>query len=612
MAAKIEDYALIGDMEAAALVDRNGSIDWLCWPDFSSEACLASLLGTPDNGYWKITPVEGDWNSTRRYRDHTLILETTFENPGGAVRLIDFMPPRGRHSDVVRIVEGVRGSMPMRMQLALRFEYGHVIPWVTGINDGIRAVAGPNLAILHASVPVRGEDMTTVADFTVHKGERVWFTLTYSNSWELDPPQINWESALKDTLRIWRTWNKRLKYKGKYREGIELSLMVLKAMTFRPTGGIVAAVTTSLPEQIGGVRNWDYRYCWLRDSTFTLLALMNGGHFDEAAAWQDWLLRALGGSPDQVQIMYGLRGEQRLTENELDWFTGYENSLPVRVGNAASLQVQLDIYGEMMDSFYHVLQGLKRHTEDDFRVLCVLMRHLEQVWQLPDEGIWETRGGRQQFTYSKMMAWVAFDRAVMLAEQYEFRGPIEKWKTIRDAIHAEICERAFSREKNSFTGAYGSEHLDAALLLMPVVGFLPGSDARVKGTVKAIERELMPHGFVLRYNPAKFTDGMPYGEGAFLACSFWMVSALNAIGRKRDAMALFEKLLAVRNDLGLLSEEYDPKRKRLVGNYPQAFSHIALVNAAFDLECDGAKVRKRSQRQAACNPTKNTKSRAVR
>lgn len=612
MAAKIEDYALIGDMEAAALVDRNGSIDWLCWPDFSSEACFASLLGTQDNGYWKIAPLEGEWRSTRRYRNHTLILETTYEHQGGVARLLDFMPPRGRHSDVVRIVEGVRGAVPMRMQLALRFEYGHTVPWVTAINDGIRAVAGPNLAILHASVPVRGEDLTTVADFTLHKGERVWFTLTYGNSWEPDPPQINWERALGDTLRIWRNWNKHLKYQGKCRAEIELSLMVLKAMTFRPTGGIVAAVTTSLPELLGGVRNWDYRYCWLRDSTFTLLALMNGGHYEEAGAWQDWLLRALGGSPDKVQIMYGLRGEQRLTEGKIDWLAGYENSRPVRVGNSAAEQMQIDIYGEMMDSFFHTLHGLKRHSEDDFRVLCLLMKHLERVWKQPDEGIWETRGGRQQFTYSKMMTWVAFDRAVLIAEQHMFRGPIDEWKTIRDAIHSEVCERAFSRKKNSFTRAYGSDQLDASLLLMPAVGFLPGSDARVKGTVEAIERELMTDGFVLRYDTSKVEDGLPPGEGAFLACSFWMVSALKAVGRKRDAVALFEKLLALRNDMGLLSEEYDPEQKRLIGNFPQAFSHIALVNAAFDLECDGARIRQRSNREMDRKPTKNSKSKAAR
>jgi GH15 family glucan-1,4-alpha-glucosidase len=612
MASKIEDYALIGDMEAAALVDRNGSIDWLCWPDFSSEACFASLLGTPDNGYWKIAPLEGEWRSTRRYRDHTLILETTYEHSGGVARLIDFMPPRGRHSDVVRIVEGVRGAVPMRMQLALRFEYGRTVPWVTAIGDGIRAVAGPNLAILHSSVEVRGENLTTVADFTARKGDRAWFTLTYGNSWEPDPPQIDWKIALEDTLRIWRQWSRRLRYAGRYREAVERSLMVLKALTFRPTGGIVASVTTSLPEQIGGVRNWDYRYCWLRDSTFTLLALMNAGYFDEAEAWQNWLLRALGGSPEQVQIMYGLRGEQRLTEDEIGWLAGYENSRPVRVGNAAAEQMQIDIYGEMMDSFFHVLQGLKRHKEDDFRVLCLLMKQLEQVWQQPDEGIWETRGGRQQFTYSKMMAWVAFDRAVMISELHGFKGPIEKWKTIRDAIHAEICERAFNRQKNSFTQAYGSEHLDASLLLMPSVGFLPGSDARMKGTVEAIERELMPEGFVLRYDTARVQDGLPPGEGAFLACSFWMVSALKAIGRKRDAVALFEKLLALRNDLGLLSEEYDPEHHRLVGNFPQAFSHIALVNAAFDLESESAKVRRRSHRHDGRSLTKKAGLKAAR
>jgi GH15 family glucan-1,4-alpha-glucosidase len=597
MAAKIEDYALIGDMEAAALVDCCGSIDWLCWPDFSSEACFASLLGTPENGYWKIAPLEGEWTSARKYREHTLILETTFEHPGGVARLIDFMPPRGRHSDVIRIVEGVRGSVPMKMELAVRFEFGRAVPWVTAIPDGIRAVSGPNLAVLHCSVPVRGEDLKTVADFSVRKGQRIWFTLTYGNSWEPDPPQVNWKRALDDALRIWRRWNRRMRYKGCYCEVVERSLMVLKALTFRPTGGIIAAPTTSLPEWIGSSRNWDYRYCWLRDSTFVLLALMNGGHFDEAEAWQDWLLRALGGSPGQVQIMYGLRGERRLTEIEIGWLSGYENSRPVRVGNAASEQVQLDIYGEMLDSFFHAHQGMKRHNENDFRVLRLMLEHLEQIWQQPDEGIWETRGGPQQFTYSKMMAWVAFDRAVMIAKRLKYAVPVEKWKALRDAIHAEICSHAFDKQRNSFMQAYGSDHLDASLLLMPAVGFLPGSDRRVKGTVEAIERELMPHGFVLRYDTARVEDGLPPGEGVFLACSFWMVSALKAIGRKRDARKLFERLLALRNDVGLLSEEYDPEHKRMVGNFPQAFSHIALVNAAFDLEADGARVRERSHRQ---------------
>ena len=612
MAAKIEDYALIGDMETAALVDRDGSIDWLCWPDFSSEACFASLLGTEDNGFWKIAPLEKDWRSSRRYRRHTLILETTFELAEGVVRLIDFMPPRGTHSDVVRIVEGVRGAVPMRMDLALRFGFGHAVPWVTATRDGIRAVAGPNLAVLHASVPVHGENLRTVAEFTVRKGEQVWFTLTYGSSWEPDPKKISHKQALHDTLRIWQSFNRRLKYKGQYREAIERSLIALKAMTFRPTGGIVAAVTTSLPEWIGSSRNWDYRYCWLRDSTFTLLALMNGGHFEEAGAWQNWLLRALAGSPDKVQIMYGIKGEQRLTEGEIGWLTGYENSRPVRVGNAAAQQLQLDIYGEMLDSFFHAQHGLRLHSEDDFRVLCLLLNHLENIWQEPDEGIWETRGGRQQFTYSKVMAWVAFDRAVMLAEQLKYQAPLDKWKTIRDAIHKEICARAFSKQKNSFVQSYGSEQLDASLLLMPVVGFLPGSDARVKGTVEAIERELMPHGYVLRYDTAKANDGLPPGEGVFLACSFWMVSCLKAIGRKSDAQRLFEKLLALRNDVGLLSEEFDPEHNRMVGNFPQALSHIALVNAAFDLEADGAKVRGRAHRLVGRKPSGRSSSRAAR
>lgn len=612
MAGKIEDYALIGDSETAALVSRDGSIDWLCWPDFSSEACFAALLGTAENGFWKIAPLGGNWQSTRRYRDHTLILETTFEDEKGAVRLIDFMPPRGKHSDVVRVVEGIRGAVTMRLELALRFEFGRAVPWVTRIPDGIRAVAGPNLAVLRGSAPVHGEKLTTAAEFTVRKGQREWFTLTYGSSWEPDPKRIDHKDALRYTLNAWRTFGRRLKYKGKYRDAVERSLITLKAMTFRPTGGIVAAATTSLPEWIGSSRNWDYRYCWLRDSTFTLLALMNGGHFEEAAAWQNWLLRALGGSPGQVQIMYGIKGEQRLTEGEVPWLAGYENSKPVRVGNAASEQLQLDIYGEMLDSFYHALHGLHGHDEDDFRVLCLLLGHLETIWQEPDEGIWETRGGRQQFTYSKMMAWVAFDRAVMIAEYLGHKAPVEKWKSIRDAIHEEICARAFNKEKNSFVQAYDSEQLDASLLLMPVVGFLPGSDARVKGTVEAIERELMPHGYVLRYDTTKVNDGLPPGEGVFLACSFWMVSSLKAIGRKRDAQALFDKLLALRNDVGLLSEEYDPEHRRMVGNFPQAFSHIALVNAAFDLEADGAKVRERKQREDGRKPTKKSKSRKAR
>jgi GH15 family glucan-1,4-alpha-glucosidase len=587
MPAPIEDYALIGDCETAALVDRRGSIDWLCWPHFASESCFTALLGSDENGYWRLCPANGEWKTTRSYREHTLILETIFHHPDGVVRLIDFMPIRERHSDVVRIVEGVEGKVSMRMELALRFDYGRTVPWVTRIEDGIRAVAGPNLAMLHAAVEVHGENLTTVADFDVDKGQRIWFTLTYGVSYEADPAPIDAEQALKDAEDFWVDWAGKLQYEGDYREMVERSLITLKALTFRPTGGIAAAATTSLPEYIGGVRNWDYRYCWLRDTTFTLMALTSGGYYDEAAAWQDWLLRALAGSPDQIQIMYGLKGERQLVEWEADWLPGYEGSRPVRIGNAAAGQVQLDIYGEMLNSFYHAQKSMAVHGEDDFRVLALLLEHLEKIWREPDEGIWETRGGPQQFTYSKMMAWVAFDRAVKLAEQLKYKAPLEKWRNIRDSIHAEICDRAFNAQKNSFVQYYGSDQLDAALLLMPQVGFLPCNDPRIKGTIEAVERELMPDGFVLRYNTSKVQDGLPPGEGVFLACSFWMVSSLKAIGRTEDARALFERLLGIANDLGLYSEEYDFSRKRMVGNFPQAFSHIALVIAACDLEVPG-------------------------
>jgi GH15 family glucan-1,4-alpha-glucosidase len=584
MPARIEDYALIGDCETAALVDCRGCIDWLCWPDFASEACFAALLGGEDNGYWWIRPDDGEWKTRRCYREHTLILETTFEHSGGTVRVVDFMPIRERYSDVVRIVEGVSGRVRMRMDLALRFDYGRTVPWVTRVSGGVRAIAGPNLAVLHASVPVHGEDLKTVAEFEVSEGERVWFTLTYGKSHRSDPDPIDAGQALEDAEKFWNAWAGQLQYEGKYRDIVERSLITLKAMTFRPTGGVVAAITTSLPESIGGVRNWDYRYCWLRDTTFTLLALTAGGYFEEAAAWQDWLLRALAGSPDQVQTMYGLRGERQLVEWEAGWLCGYEDSRPVRVGNAASTQVQLDIYGEMLDCFFQAQQSMGRHAEEDFRILVLLLEHLEKIWKEPDEGIWETRGGPQHFTHSKMMAWVAFDRAVRLAGELNYRAPLDKWKRIRDEIHEQVCAQGFNKERGCFVQAYGSDQLDAALLLMPQVGFLPGSDPRVKATVEAIERELMPGGFVLRYDTAKVDDGLPAGEGVFIACSFWMVSSLKAIGREDDARKLFERLLTLGNDVGLLSEEYDTKNQRLVGNFPQAFSHIALVVAATDLE----------------------------
>ncbi len=584
MASKIEDYALIGDSETAALVSREGSIDWLCWPDFSSPACFASLLGDEKNGCWQIRAAGNDWTCSRKYRDHTLILETTFEDAQGAVRLIDFMPIRGRNSDVVRIVEGIRGKMDLTMVLALRFDYGRTVPWVTAIDDGIRAVAGPGVAVLHASVQVHGENLRTVADFTVSEGERVWFTLTYGESFKPDPSPIDAEQALGDTENFWTEWASRLKYDGQYAAIVERSLITLKAMVFQPSGGLVAAITTSLPEWIGGERNWDYRYCWLRDTTLTLLAMTTAGYFEEACAWQDWLLRAVAGSPDQVQIMYGIKGERQLIEWEVDWLDGYENSRPVRVGNGAATQVQLDIYGELLGTFYQALDGLGKHTAEDFRVLMLLLEHLEDIWQRPDEGIWETRGGREQFTYSKVMAWVAFDRAILIANKLGCDAPIDKWQKLRDIIHEEICRKAFNPEMNSFVRFYGAQQLDASLLLLPIVGFLPATDPRIRGTIEAIERGLMKDGFVMRYDTEKVKDGLPPGEGVFLACSFWMVGSLKAIGREADARQLFERLIALCNDLGLLSEEYDPQRKRLVGNFPQAFSHIALVHAAFALE----------------------------
>lgn len=596
MTARIEDYALIGDCQTAALVDSTGSIDWLCWPAFSSEACFAKLLGSNENGFWKIAPRDGPWKTSRKYRDHTLIVETLFEAAEGSVRLTDFMPVRGKNSDVVRIVEGIRGTVGICMELCLRFDYGRSVPWVTRIEKGVRAVAGPNLAVLRATVPTRGENLRTIAEFSVATGERVSFVLTYGCSHLEDPAEIDVEQAFRDTETFWRDWTSKLRYSGEYRDAVERSMITLKALTYLPTGGIVAAATTSLPEKIGGVRNWDYRYCWLRDTTFTLLALANGEYFDEAVAWQDWLLRALAGSPEQVQIMYGLSGERQMQEWTVDWLPGYEGSQPVRVGNAASIQVQLDIYGEMLDCFFHAQNKMGRHTEDDFRVLVLLLKHLEEIWHEPDEGIWETRGGPQHFTHSKMMAWVAFDRAVLLAKQLGYRAPIERWRETRDEIRRQILEHGFNAKKNAFVQVYGGDELDAALLQMPLVGFLPGSDPRVKGTVNAIRRELMHDGLVLRYNTGRVQDGLPPGEGVFLACSFWMVSSLKVIGREDEAREFFEHLLTLRNDVGLLSEEYSPSTHRLVGNFPQAFSHISLVNAAFDLE-DGKGVRKRAHRQ---------------
>ena len=581
--APIESYAMIGDCETAALVGLDGSIDWLCWPNFGSDACFARLLGSEDNGFWRLAPAGKVVKSWREYREHTLILETSFETEDGEVKLIDFMPLRDKNSDLVRIVQGVRGSVPIRMKLALRFGYGLIVPWVRSREEGWTAVAGPDLAVLRTKAPLRGEDLTTVSDFTVQAGETVEFVMTYGPSHHHVPRPIDIGEALRRTQKYWEEWASRCEYEGPYRPAVERSLITLKGLTYQPTAGIVAAVTTSLPEQIGSTRNWDYRYCWLRDATFTLLALMNGGYYQEAKEWQGWLLRAIAGSPDQVQIMYGIAGQRHLLEWEVPWLPGYSNSKPVRVGNAASEQLQLDIYGEVMDAFFHALDRLGKDRELDFGMLHALISHLEKIWQQPDQGIWETRGGPQHFTYSKMMAWVAFDRAIQVAGKLHANAPVLRWQKTRAKLHQEICERAYNEDLHSFVQSYGSGQLDASLLLMPVVGFLPPDDERVLGTIRAIERKLMANGFVMRYDTASSEDGLPPGEGVFLACSFWMVSSLKLIGREDDARKLFEKVLALANDVGLLSEEYDVAKKRLVGNFPQAFSHIALANAAFDL-----------------------------
>jgi GH15 family glucan-1,4-alpha-glucosidase len=581
--APIESYAVIGDCETAVLVGLDGSIDWLCWPHFDSDACFARLLGSEDNGRWMLAPAGKVEKTTRKYRDHTLILETTFEADDFAVMLIDFMPVRGTNSDIVRIVKGIRGSAPMKMEMSLRFNYGATVPWVTRTDGAIQAIAGPDLVVLRTTAPLTGEGLTTVSEFTVNPGESVDFVMSYGPSHLHVPRAIDVSLAASETQRFWEKWAAASTYEGPYGDAVERSLITLKTLTYKPTGGIVAAVTTSLPEQLGGPRNWDYRYCWLRDATFTLLAFMHGGYYQEARAWQGWLLRAIAGSPDQVQIMYGIAGQRYLPEREITWLAGYEDSKPVRIGNAASEQLQLDIYGEVMAAFYQALNRLGKEGELSFAMLRAMVEHLETIWQEPDEGIWETRGGRQHFTYSKVMAWVAFDRAIKAAGLLHAGAPVERWQKVRTKIHDEICSQAYNEKLGSFVQSYGSEHLDASLLLMPMVGFLPAEDPRVRGTLKAIEGNLMSGGLVLRYNTEKVSDGLPPGEGVFLACSFWMVSALKLQGRDADAKKLFERVLALANDVGLLSEEYDTGAKRLVGNFPQALSHISLVNAAFNL-----------------------------
>ena len=592
--ARIEDYALIGDCETAALVSRDGSIDWLCWPNFSSAACFAALLGTAENGFWRIRPVEDVVEVRRRYRPGTMIVETTFVTKQGEVCLTDFMPPRGKHSDVVRMVQGVSGRVKMHMDMVLRFDYGLTVPWVTKHGEELHAVAGPDLAVLRSQcisgkpAELKGEDMKTVSDFVLRGsekggGDKVCFTLTYGNSFEAVPDPISAEDALKDTHDYWCEWSDRATYKGQYAEAVQRSLMTLKAMTYRPTGGVVAAVTAGLPERIGGERNWDYRFCWLRDTSFTLLVLMRAGYTEEAVAWRVWLLRAIAGSPGQIQSLYGIKGERRLPEWELDWLPGYENSKPVRIGNAASQQFQLDVYGEVSVALSRTPEAENELRSSSTGLEAALIDHLCHVWDQPDEGIWETRGGAKHFVHSKVMAWMALDRAVKRHEHFDGVGDVKRWRKNRDLLHKEICAKGFNKKLNSFTQSYGSKALDASCLRLALVGFLPVDDPRIVGTIDAIQKGLMKDGLVQRYDPGKSSDGLKGGEGTFLACSFWMVTCLWLIDRKQEATQMFDRLLALRNDVGLLSEEYDVQDKRMLGNFPQALSHIALTHAAFTL-----------------------------
>ena len=582
MALRIEDYAIVADLQSVALVGKDGSIDWLCLPRFDSDACFAALLGTRDHGRWQIAP-EGEITAVRRsYRPGTLVLETDFETASGAVTLIDLMPVEGRGTDLVRIVKGVRGRVTMRMELVIRFAYGSAVPWVRAIEGGIEAIAGPDVLRLCTPIETHGEELATVARFSVGEGERVPFVLTWAPSHLPDPGHLDAEEALSQTEASWRDWSGRCTVEGPYRELVLRSLITLKALTYQPTGGIVAAATTSLPEKIGGVRNWDYRICWLRDATFTLYSLLSAGYSEEARAWRGWLLRAAAGDPSQLQILYGLAGERRLPEMEIDWLPGYEGSRPVRIGNAASRQLQLDVFGEVMDAM-HLSRRAGLADEAEWALQRALMEYLETIWEGPDEGIWEVRGPRQHFTHSKVMAWVAFDRAVKGIEQFGLEGPLERWRAVRDLIHAEVCARGFDTAAGSFVQAYESNEIDASLLLLPLVGFLPPEDPRIKGTLARVERELLRDGFVARYLTRSGVDGLAPGEGAFLACSFWLVDNYVLQGRLGEAKALFGRLAGLVNDVGLLAEEYDPAARRQVGNFPQAFSHVSLVNSALNL-----------------------------
>ena len=596
MASRIEDYALIGDLGTAALVGRDGSIDWLCWPRFDSDACFAALLGTPEHGRWMVAPRDDVMRVTRRYRENTLILETHFETADGTAVLTDFMPPRESNSHLIRIVTGERGAVAFHSEFVLRFGYGAIVPWVTRVDDRtLRGVAGPDMAVLRSPARMRGENFKTVGNFEVAAGESLPMVLSFARSHELPPAPVDPLERLRATEDYWKAWAAGNKIECPWKGMVTRSLITLKALTYAPTGGLVAAPTTSLPECIGGPRNWDYRFCWLRDATLTLLALMNAGYYEEAKMWRDWLLRAAAGSPRQIQIMYGLRGERRLTEWQVPWLPGYGNSQPVRIGNAAHNQRQLDIFGEVMDALHQARQGGLGANEAGWTLQRELLAHLETIWRERDDGVWEVRSGPEHFTYSKAMAWLAYDRAVRSAEAFGLPGPVDHWRSVRAAIHRDICERGFNAELGSFVRAYGGKELDASLLLLPAIGFLPPHDVRIRGTVAAIERGLLRDGFVLRYDTGLSDDGLPAGEGLFIACSFWLADAYLMLGRRHEAVALFERLLSLCNDVGLLSEEYEPRTHRLVGNFPQAFSHLALVNTASNLSHHRKPAEQRSE-----------------
>jgi GH15 family glucan-1,4-alpha-glucosidase len=606
MASRIEDYALIGDCRAAALVARDGSIDWLCWPRFDADACFAALLGTSQHGRWRIAPCDEAARVSRRYRANTMILETRFECRDGAVTLIDFMPLGGPHPSVVRLLVGERGEVALSAELILRFGYGAIVPWIERLEDGsLRAVAGPDMVVLRTQVPLIARELTHAGEFTVAAGERVPFVLIYGPSHLPLPAALTVEAALAETEAAWRGVAEKCRSAGPWSHLVVRSVLTLKALTYAPTGGIVAAPTTSLPEALGGTRNWDYRYCWLRDATFTLLALMNAGYYEEAQAWRDWLVRAVAGSPHQAQILYGIAGERRIPELEVPWLPGYEGAAPVRIGNQAHQQLQLDVYGEVLDAFYQARRSGLGRSDSAAAVQIAFLEHLAEVWREPDESIWEVRGGPRQFTYSKLMAWVAFDRAVKSHETFG-RGDhprAVRWRRLREEIHADICRNAFDASLGSFVQSYGGTELDASLLQMPMVGFLPADDPRMAGTISAIERGLIVDGLVMRYRSETAPDGLPPGEGAFLACSFWLVDAYVLQKRWREARTLFERLAGLCNDVGLFSEEYDPKSGRLVGNFPQAFTHVALINSAFNLTRASCPAEQRAEpKQAEAHP----------